>query len=95
MALKGAGLSSPSVLDHLAAAVTTGQSLLVAGDHVAVWTCIPASPGADVGVVPLIMSKRVGVRVAGTALLDGRPETAVTRQWKYSPRCADLYSKLV
>lgn len=60
-----------------------------------VWTCIPTSPRAFVWVVPLIMSKRVQVRVAGTALLDGSPDTPVTRQWKYSPRHTDLYSKLV
>lgn len=60
-----------------------------------VWTRIPMSPGACVRAVPPIVPKRVGVRVAGTAPFDGDPETAVTRQWRFSPRHADLDSKLV
>lgn len=60
-----------------------------------VWTCIPTSPRAFVRLVPLIMSKRVGVGVAGTTLLDGSPDIAVTRQQKCSPRHTDLYLKLV
>lgn len=45
-----------------------------------VWTCMPTSPGACVRAVPPITPKRVGVRGAGAAPLDGGPETAVTRR---------------
>lgn len=100
VALNDGGLSSPCM----------SKSLGCCGDHwpVAsarlpvgrsscgcVWTCIPTSPEACVRAVPPTMPRSVGVRVAGAAPLDGGPETAVTRQWRCSPRHEDLDSKLV
>lgn len=72
MAPKGDGLSSPCILGHLSAIVTTGQSLLLAGHPVAVFGHVFQHPLEHMCGLYLQSHQRVGVRVAGTALLDGR-----------------------
>lgn len=98
--LKDDGLSSPCISKSLgcrgdhwqvaSARLPVGSSLCGC-----VWTRILTSSGACVRAVPPIVPKRVGVRVAGAAPLDGGPEIAITRQYRCSPRHADLDSKLV
>lgn len=82
-------------MDHPAALVTTGQSLLLV---VTMWLCLDLYSNIPWSICVGCTSDHVKesrVRVAGTALLDGSLETAVARQWKCSPRHADLYLNLV